>query len=381
MPPHWSERVQIPVGFGGFHVALLGDAPFGWPPFVLVYDCGALTEQLACEWAVRIGRRLAELPNACNLAVLSHTDFDHVCGIESLAKSVHIDTLMLPLLSLHFREAQMAAHFEKRPRWYRRFLQDPIRWAGEVGITNVIFVDQTSAEGPPPERVEPRPPEDATRPDQGRRIALLPGRTARQMPGEAATVMSSGDALTVQTMDPAVGWFLIPIVAPPKVSTGLETSLATELTGLGSTNIYAGLSMRKKGSLRNRLAQIYRRHWSNTNRSSVMLLVVPFDGDGGWLCTGDADLTSVEVQARLRQHVSLFRRVNAVHVPHHGSPHNCDANAVAFLRALTGNRPLRWVVSSGKNQWNYPSKAVEAACGTLHGPRQTSSDWSDIVCF
>ena len=382
MAPWCSARFQIPVGFGGFHVALLGEPfPLPWSRFVLVYDCGALTQLLACAWAARVGRAVQGDFGQIDLAVLSHTDFDHVCAIDSLAKSVHIDTLMLPHLSLHFREAQLAAGFEKLPAWYRRFVRDPAIWAREVGIANVILVDEGSAEGPAPERAAPRPLPGEGHPE---RPVLMRGRTSRAAPALAAgmTIMSSGDELTIRTTHPDVGWFVIPIVAPIKAPVQLEAELAAEVTGHDAAAFYAGLSLKETGSLRNRLARIYRRHWSSTNRSSVMLLIVPFNGDRGWLCTGDADLTSAEVQSRIQQHgAPLFPRVDAIHVPHHGSPHNCNAQAVAFLGALAGNRRFHWVVSSGKNRWKYPSRSVEAACGPLNGPIQASSLWSDMYRF
>jgi hypothetical protein len=370
--PSWALRYQIPVGFGGFHVALLG-GPL--PEFVVVYDCGSLMQQVASDWAVRIGRDIDRHCSQVDLAVLSHTDFDHVCGIESLAKNVHIETLMLPWLSLDYRTTQEAALARSKPSWYRRFIEDPLVWAHERSIRDVVFVDSASNDGE--ERPFERAPEQ-TGPRQSDRPSLIRGRTARLEGRE--TVVSSGDAQRIQWNGQDY-WDIVPIVAPPRDPSGLVAALQAESAGKSLSAFAAGLSQRKRNSLRNRLARVYRRHWSNTNRSSVMLLVAPRSGGGGWLCTGDADLTAVETQQRLQRHRSLFASVDAVHVPHHGSPHNLDASAVRFIHGLTSTGAVRWIVSSGKNQWKYPHRAVQAACGQLEGPVLASCRSSDIIRF
>jgi hypothetical protein len=371
--PPWVSRLQIPVGFGGFHVALLG-SPFLQQAFILVYDCGSLMQQHACDWAVRVGREISRCDAQVDLAVLSHTDFDHVCGIESLAKSVHIETLMLPRITLSFRAAHVAAVSPSNPLWYRRFVSDPLAWARGRGISRVIFVDGEPGDGEAGPVEQTRNP---THSDRAGQPILGSGRSTRRERGE--TVVSSGDPQPIQS-GTTTDWWIVPIVAPPKSSAGLTDALASELQGKAPNDIYAGLSMRKKASLRNRLARVYRRYWKDTNRSSVMLLVARPGASGGWLCTGDANLREAETQRRLGQHARLFAGVDAVHVPHHGSPHNLDAQAAQWLQSLSP-RSFTWVVSSGKNQWRYPHHSVESACQKLCGPREASCDWNDVIPF
>lgn len=380
-------RLQIPVGFGGFHVALLG-SPFPGPPdsFVLVYDCGATTQKLACEWAARVGREITKFSLRVGLVVLSHTDFDHVCGIDALARNVGIDTLVLPYLTVNFRAALNAAQFERRPAWYRQFIESPTRWAQSVGIKSVIFVEDESTDWPPPD--DARRPEPAEQPGRtGPPFVLAPGTTARDAPATdgPATIISSGDTLSVPGRHPDFGWFLIPIVAPPNDASGLVAALEAEMAGRDPVTLFKGLSMRARASQRSRLSRIYKRHWSNTNRSSVMLLVVPFSGPGGWLCTGDADLRGADARARLRRvDAELRGRVDAVHVPHHGSPHNLDAPAAADIAAVFAGGVVKWIAMSGKNQWEYPSGSVVAACraaGDWERPVLASSRYEDIRCF
>ncbi len=374
-----AYRVQFPVGFGGFHVALLGaDAP-GWP-FVLAFDCGSLAQGLACDWARRVGAEINKLFGRIDLLVLSHTDFDHVCGLQALVEKTPIDTLMLPLLTWQFQAAQLSAHAGvDRPHWYRRFVVDPIGWAGSVRVRQVLFVD----EGPAPEAVGrqdgPRlPDDDPPRP----RLALGPG--ARPFTAPNTFTLPSGDPLTITTPT-GIGWRIVPVVAPPRCREELVRALDKCTRGLNATDLTTGIALKSRGSLRNKLAAIYRRHWGSTNRSSVMLLVAPAYQQGrGWLCTGDADLTSPETRAALQaQGGPWFRDVDAVHVPHHGSPHNLDRSAASFVSALAGGRRLTWVVSSGKNRWEYPHQAVLDACNALGCVRElrSSSSCQDVRCF
>jgi hypothetical protein len=379
--PPIALRVQLPVGFGGFHVGVLGYPV--WPgSFVLTFDCGALTSQLARDWAARVGREIRAWAGRVDLAVLSHTDFDHVCGIEALARTAHIDTLMLPNLSLRFRAAQAAAYAHQgTPRWYATFLRDPVGWAAEMGVGRVVLVGGPAERQPVEGDAGPEGP-----PEEGAGAAtptLTLGRTARPIGGRA-TEIASGDPLTVTVAHPNARWHLVPIVAPPRDRQALEGAVNKVLNGASYATVFDGLGQRATSSLRNKLAQVYRRHWGSTNRSSIILIVAPFQGEGGWVCTGDADLSSSETRRLVRTYGAAFLpRVDAIQVPHHGSPKNFDTHAAGDLLALTRKPSLRWVISSGRNKWNYPSASVRAAC-TAHGSifeTTPSSAWKDVRCF
>ena len=380
MPPV-ALRVQLPVGFGGFHVGVLG-YPL-WPgSFVLTFDCGSLTSQLARDWAARVGREIHACVGRVDLAVLSHTDFDHVCGIEALAKTTRIDTLMLPNVTVGFRAAQAAAYAHHgKPRWYATFLRDPVAWAAEMGVGRVVLVGGPPEQPPVEGDAEPERP-----PVEGAGTAaptLTLGRTARAIGGRA-TEVASGDPLTVTVAHPNARWRLVPIVAPPRDSEALESALNKALNGASYASVFDGLGQRTTSSLRNMLAQVYRRHWGSTNRSSIILIVAPFQGDGGWVCTGDADLSSSETRGLVRTYGANFLpRVDAIQVPHHGSPKNFDTHAADDLLALTRKPSLRWIVSSGRNKWNYPSASVRAACTARGSIVETtpSSAWKDVRHF
>jgi hypothetical protein len=183
---------------------------------------------------------------------------------------------------------------------------------------------------------------------------------------------------------PNARWHLVPLVAPPRDRQALEGALNKVLNGTQYATVFDGLGQRATSSLRNKLAQIYRRHWGSTNRSSIILIITPFQGDGGWVCTGDADLSSAETRRLVRTYGANFlQRVDAIQVPHHGSPKNFDTHAVGDLLELTRKPSLQWIVSSGRNKWNYPSASVRAAC-LAHGSiveTTPSSAWKDVRRF
>jgi len=403
----FAMRLQIPVGFGGFHVALLDDTagcPWLSPtiiqqsdgtlrvrnhsPFVFVYDCGALTEKLACDWARRVGSEIASFFGQIDLAVLSHTDYDHVCAIDALAAHVHIGTLMLPRLTLNFRTAQLASRRSGTPEWYRKFLHNPLEWAASRGVGRVLLVE-ADKQPPIPDRGEPSAPIDPSpsRNDPSGRPNLQHGRPATEGDGtdRGYSIVSSGDPLFVQAPQQPPSWRLIPMLAAPQDPPGFDKAVIEVLKSVTSAqHLYSGFSGRNVASLRNRLARIYRKHWGSTNHSSLMMLLAPcYSGaTAGWLCTGDADLTHNLVQAALVRHgTPWFPAVDTIQVPHHGSPKNLNGAAVSFLRTLAGGKRLKWVASSGKNRWSYPAPSIRNALGTDLTETTASSERRNILRF
>jgi len=183
---------------------------------------------------------------------------------------------------------------------------------------------------------------------------------------------------------PHQSWRLIPILATPNNPAGFDQGVRKLLRSVASPKyLFGGFGGRQVASLRNSLARLYRKHWGSTNQSSLMILLVPCHpgGSAGWLCTGDVNLTDSFVQASLRQHgVRWFPSVDAVHVPHHGSPKNLNSAAASFLQGLVGATQLNWVVSSGKNRWNYPS-AIRPILRPHLVETTASSEWSNVLRF
>src|ERR1700722_9894368 len=321
-------RIQLPVGFGGFHLAGLAPSLSATARefFVLGFDCGSLAKTVASDWAQRAGRRISALGSQVDLLVLSHTDFDHVCGLQSLARTTRIDTLMLPALAWRFRAAQAARYARKhQPRWYQDFSLHPVEWARSVGVRRILFIGRG---GPDDERVATEP---EAMPGVDERPRLVLGAGHRALAADVFAV-PSGSVLTVRT-GTAITWELVPILAPAQDEARLHAALLKVTANLSETELLGGFSTRERTSLRNKLASIYRRHFGKTNRSSVMLLTVPSDGlEGGWICSGDADLRSPDVRQMLEnQGAARLAKIDAVHVPHHGSLHNFDRDTAAFI--------------------------------------------------
>lgn len=342
-------RAQIPVGFGGFQIAFLDSfrvrpSERKHQPFTLIYDCGSLAETLAKEWAERIGKSLSERDTIIDLAVLSHTDFDHVCGIEALVAKVQVNTLMLPLLAPPFRAAVEAATPKSRPKWYREFVHSPVSWARERGIKKVVFVRPRNSDDGDPDFNAENPTEiGESDPIQSNRESPDPHfRDAVCMPSSEPIVLATGNRREF--------WQIVPVLAPLRDEDQCRASLHSILKGRSLSEIAQGLSLRKRSSLRNQLAGVYRRHWTSTNRSSVMLIIAPNQGNNGWLCTGDANLKEAATLQALQQCQALLHRVEVVQIPHHGSPHNFDRDTARALSRLCGSSP-KWIVSSGKNRW------------------------------
>lgn len=357
-------RLQVPVGFGGFHVAFLDEslrAPWGRgasAPFVYVYDCGALSTVVACAWARRVGRCIKGQFGQVDLAVLSHVDYDHVCAIDELAANVYIDTLLLPRATLRLRKLQLAALARNKPDWYKRFVADPQGWAKTRGVKRIIQIEAR----PEPLKVDDREPEPiADNAPAQRPILRLPA--GRRIGGAGEVVATSGGAISIQVPNSVETWRLIPIVPSPRLPDECDRALQKLLGTEGCAHVdTADLSRRSSKSLRNRLARIYRRHWGNTNDSSLLMLIARCsmgqNSRGGWLCTGDANLTDTTTMKILReQGRPWLSAVDVVQVPHHGSPKNLDSAGVAEVDKLLGAPPL-WIASSGRNRWGYPAPII-----------------------
>ena len=352
--PPVASRLLLPVGFGGFHVAALWSRHPN--PFLFVYDCGALGQNHARSWGSRVGQFVAAHGFRFSLVVLSHTDLDHVCGLDSLAQRTGIDTLMLPYLSWQFRAAQLAAYGSRNtPNWYKALLGDPLKWAQSRGVRSVVFVKSGSLSNddgrePPAEFLDTQEP------------VLLRG--GRELP-DGATTITSGERLLVP-IDGRFNWYLVPIFADAKAPDVAKRKLFAAVDGLTERAVFEGLSKkssRGSRSLRSRLASIYKKHWGGTNASSLMMLLSPSGVEGGgWLCTGDANLKdSTNLQLVKQTGGRLLQNTDAIQVPHHGSGKNLDDQSVLFLEGLSHNL-VRWFVSTGKNQWKYPTKKVADAC-------------------
>jgi hypothetical protein len=233
-------------------------------------------------------------------------------------------------------------------------------------------MDDSGHPEPPPEASfdnDPAPPE------------LRFGPNTRPSPDARVLESPAGEPWIVNGL--STSWSIIPIGAAARNAKAFQAALLKATKHLSLKRFSEGMSARKRTSLRNKLSALYRSYWGSTNRSSLMMLVSPGSRrEGGWLCTGDADLTSSEIHNECRRLGAFFAGVDAGADPHHGSPKNFDQRAAALMMSLAGNR-LTWVISSGRNKWKYPDPNVVAACRATGTVIQTNcaTSWSQLMSF
>lgn len=363
------ERYQLPVGFGGFHVSLI-DAPEDDQAFVFVYDCGSLQEQHCKTWAARTAACLRHQGLTISAVFLSHTDFDHVCGIDALARGVPIELLVLPLIDLRISLARAASGGRTLPSWYRDFLASPAEWAQARGIRRVVFVEPD--EGGPPDDA---PPAEIVFENGFSLVA--PIRTGSAQGSRLASGSSIGVSAGGQRL-----LELVPLCLPITSRTAFIGDFFKATRGLDIGDILRGLSTRSRHSVKHRIARIYRSHFGSTNRSSMILLADAIPWHRCWLCTGDANLDSPEVQRLLHPFTAKLQYLDAVHLPHHGSPKNFSVQAATFLDRKSQTR-IHWIASSGRNKWKYPHiQVVNAASASgRYSGLWTDSNWSAVLAF
>lgn len=375
-----AHRLQIPVGFGGFHLSFLGAASFS-RPYVVVYDCGAIQESDVRCWARRVGRWLSAMTvwsGAIDLLVLSHTDFDHVCGIRALLTETKVHTVVLSKARWECGIASLIVGGRRGvPGWYVDFIADPAKWLIESGVRRVILIGPSlSAEF---EEVQDSA-DDRAQDGGGDELQLGPNAAPSQRQG----ILYSPSSETWRVGTRPDGWSITPVLALDKGVEAMHREVEGLTKGLSIQEFAEGLSSRTRISLRNQLAKVFRKHWRSTNRSSVIILVAPMVvGRGrGLLCTGDADLRCDVVLSELERHRTKMREVDAIVVPHHGSPHNIDLVTARRLMSLC-RQPVTWVIPTGKNRWGYPSKSVEDICRATGRTIRVGSSLrcQDVVCF
>lgn len=372
------ERVQHPVGQGGFHSATLR---VGHAALRYIYDCGS-TQPTARER--RVEAYLAEVypEESIPLLLLSHLDDDHCNGVEALLASVDVETVVLPYLAPWERVelALHACHTGSLTKSRFELLADPVGWLTDRGARRVVFVlgvESDEGTGPAPERTPP--PDWQVAPTEllvaGWR-APLPGELAGLPESEAACVLPPGQPIEVSAHGSVI-WTLLPFTHPDSRRSGFidhvcrEHSLPRPTERLGRSRLRSLGDVLTDKKLRASLARAYTEIlWADRNLSSMSLYSGPaiegysamgmssFHDRAGWLGLGDAKLTVRAREDALRKH---FRRylaeVGSVLLPHHGSKHNFGA--ATLCPDLP--RDITYIAAAGKNEYGHPDRALARA--------------------
>ncbi|GAO01447.1 MBL fold metallo-hydrolase [Anaeromyxobacter sp. PSR-1] len=383
------ERVQRPVGQGGFHtcgIRVDGDE------FRYVYDCGSVQLRALSREVDAYSQEMGRGQNIDVLA-LSHLDNDHVNGVEQLLASHDAETVVVPYLHpwdrlLLVAQACAAGTLTES---YFALLANPARWFTDRGTSNVVFVLPAGPDGPSPVRVpENIPPERRKR---ERRVGLDGARTATEddcteNPGlpTKSQVVSAGDALHA-VLKHLVIWQLVPYTHPERDRLSEFAKRVSVLLNVPvlrqphSRRFFTALKKALSDKRRRaELGDAYEMIREDKNLASMALYSGPawsgagarstrfFKKDGywwddddddrpAWIGTGDCVfIRQKRVEAFARCFGQVFRYVGAFVVPHHGSKHNFAGHLLK--QELHG---ISWVLPYGRNSYDHPWPGLVAA--------------------
>lgn len=398
------QRLQLPVGQGGFHVGALKKLDMSetsWrqavergvledADFVYVYDCGSIPLDGVKE---EIRRLTAQLSNRkLDMLFVSHFDVDHISGIPHLLNKksgLQVDTVVMPYLEdldrlISFaRTADMQSDADD---FHEDLVVDPVAAMQRFEPRQIVLVAPSGEEGLPSERGLPSDP-----PRSGPGSAPWKARKDPHWRHGAAIQKMNDESLLLKDCDFDVmadgltGWRLKPYVRPAEASARDAFALAVEVLlewkrGSLASKIGDPSELRTMVTThRQKVARAYKFAFANKNGTSLSLYSGPASPDRagavcwnlpdyraarvGWLGTGDADLRNPREVSRFAHHFSdELPSVSSFVLPHHGSIENYDPdNHVSRLDAdvwITAARPVH-------DKWEHPHpkivESVEAA--------------------
>lgn len=383
---------QHPVGHGGFQTGLV--LPSRARPFSWVYDCGSRSST-ALKAALREWRNRS--PRRIDWLILSHFDYDHLSGLDTLLQYKRVRAVMLPYLN---EEATAWALCESlinpRAARYIELLVDPVAWFGRRGVEQIYFVagedgDAPDADGDGDDKDDRRPT-----PEEGGSRVWREIITPRPQPeptisgpgdpdvftisgGSCAVEAREGEALVrlVTFRAPTEPWRHVMVVAalcniagvsPPltvaelaplllakaQTSQGRKQIQAIYARGIGSSNRASLSLMAKVEPLRGLSIQSEVRRGSTTIRHT--------DASAAWFSTGDAELLNApDLSAWQAHYASDLPSAAIMALPHHGADRNSD---IGFQR-LNTRAVLTAQVSKAVSKHHPGPKAIANAGGRL----------------
>jgi glyoxylase-like metal-dependent hydrolase (beta-lactamase superfamily II) len=403
------QRVQYPVGQGGFHSCSIAstDRDKLIPDFVFdyVYDCG--TYSLAPDGASRFQHikryidRYEPVDGKVDLLFLSHLDADHYNGAEELCASKAVARIVLPYFTIEevcFVVAQQSIKKHTAPL-SARYINDLLSLAN--GGTRLFGAPVTrvmpggsSPDTPGPDRPDdprPLPPTDPDGDAPLRAVACTLGPHGQLMPLGDGIANGSSICLAAPGAAPGKAQVLPVILRPwsymqsPAAVAYMRTAIAacTPLAKLLDRNAKVTASdiaalEKAKSKVRIACHDIIKaaggtyagseRH-PNVNSPSLCLYsginpapnppfaaihISPWYPCINWIATGDALL-----KRHWREFEACFKDVLGLTgtyvVPHHGS---LDNHRSDFIQAV--HPCATAVISSGFGQTHHPARGVLA---------------------
>lgn len=391
------QRVQYPVGQGGFHAGtlrLLSRDPGDWQAairsddlmggdFVYVYDCGSEPVKLVRDVVKTFVRGRAR--KRIQMLFLSHLDRDHIAGVPALLaprSGIEVDTIVLPYLDdvdrlIAFGRSAQTASADATERFFRDIVLDPVVTLQRFGPRQIILVPAVDEEDLP-ESAPIEPPEGDEGAIRWGAISSFDGGTPD------AGIMDSGAILLrhaefVLSVTGKGAWRLRPYVRGPRRQDREAFINAVEVAldwprGSFSTKVQNAKTRRVLVTRhRTALARAYKWAFGDKNETSLSLYSGPVSPERcgavfagrpmlakakiGWLGTGDANLRDDEPIRRFEDFYGAdLEQVTTFVLPHHGSIHNSDPNRLV-------SDAETWVANAQPihRHWKHPDPELSLA--------------------
>ena len=380
--------IQHPVGQGGLFSGTLDlwDTRFRW-----VYDCGSVRSD---EESRNREIDTISIMGDIDVLYLSHLDDDHVNGIARLLGNCKVKDVVIPHLYDYEFLAFMAmdlrmGDISELSRNYIEMAFDETNWFLERRVERVIRIQRSDSTGPTPLSSEDSgdggyrgptdPSEDDTSgvlgPDAGERIQSSwisgDGSDALSRTKRGTVFDARADSCSVMNYQGwNLNWTLVPYVYQPntKRMKAFKKNLKREFKSVTRKDI---LEIVKDATEIRRLRDCYSGMWKDHNLVSMSLYCGPIisrghyeltSGElseekcvGGWLLTGDANLSGVRHPKRFFEWYKRY--INSVGVfmaPHHGSNRSIGDNVLQHMPNLR-----TCYAAAGTNGYGHPGIEVK----------------------
>lgn len=151
----WAKLSMYPVGQGLF-IFLFYTPTVGGSKrcgqFKMVYDCGSgkrgwIPKSLKRSIDEFLKHDLGKF-NSVDVLVLSHFHWDHVSGLPILLSQVEVEEVLIPYFTPCERLSFLLTELPPYPRWYIRFIADPVTFLLDLGVRRVTLVGRGGSEPP-----------------------------------------------------------------------------------------------------------------------------------------------------------------------------------------------------------------------------------------
>jgi len=110
--------------------------------FNFVYDCGSASQKKHLYKEIEEYKKLKLQSKKLDLLMISHLHSDHVNGLDNLLSDIEVKNVVLPYLSPIERLILSVFYDKKRPNWYFEFLSNPTAFFRKRDVENIIYVSR-----------------------------------------------------------------------------------------------------------------------------------------------------------------------------------------------------------------------------------------------